>query len=224
MLVSWSGGCDSTLVLFDLCTAQKEREDSGSGLIIQDFEKVRAISVFHDQSDKDKKILEARARRRIYNEFKKRGLHFESLTVHIRNIQGETRGGGLESAVWILSAIPYLLKKETFHVGYIREDDVWHDRDAYIKGYNGIQELIGNEGGVKFPLEWDTKLDVVKRLQDAKLFDLTWWCEKPKDKKPCGTCKPCYRMEAALFLQKLKNERAEKSTLKGLKKLKSRSR
>jgi 7-cyano-7-deazaguanine synthase in queuosine biosynthesis len=227
MLVLWSGGCDSTLLLYDLCRQQQAIEWShqyAKGPELKDSEKVRAISVFHDQIDDDKAKLEARARTKIFEEFKKRGLSFECLSVNVQNLQGETRGGCLESAIWVLSAVPYLKQDEDFYLGYVAEDDIWHNRDSYIRAFNGIQELMGNTGSVKFPLEWEYKLDIIKRLEKEKLLDLTWWCEHPKDKKPCGTCKSCYRMETTLFLKKLKEERAEKSIIKGLKKLKSRNR
>lgn len=46
----------------------------------------------------------------------------------------------------------------------------------------------------RFPIFDMSKLEILKRADELgfrSLMNLTWFCQTPKDGRPCGTCLPC---------------------------------
>lgn len=185
-LVLWSGGCDSTLVLYDLA-----REASAE-------KPVRALSIEHDGVGAEKE--QRRARARVLSRMKRDGLPVKHTTVKI-TLNGPfftIPSGTSQPLIWLPSAILFLDEKEDLYTGYIREDDIWHYRSQLYNLFGVMQAFRGHSGDLILPLEWEPKRSVIARLKNTKLADLVWWCEEPKAGKPCGRCHECERHDSAL--------------------------
>lgn len=184
MLVLWSGGCDSTLALFEAIRHGN----------------VRAISIVHENVPA--KSPSAKARDRIAKELTRRGMRFERSTVTISHDSATAlygcSGGIDQPQLWLPIAHPFLNDDEDLVTGWIRGDDVWHYRQIVFTLFDQLQFLAHKTGKLLCPLEWDRKEEVIKRLKDADLYDLCWFCEGTEDEKPCSNCVPCRTHSSAL--------------------------
>jgi len=190
-LVLWSGGCDSTLLLYTLAMWSSEP--------------VRALTIEHPQVEA--KAEQAIARNRIAAEFNRRGLAIDHTTVRVAHegTLGSYKGDGLgQPQIWISIGTMYLQPNDSLNVGYVAGDDVWGRFDALQSTFDGIQKVAGKSGSLSTPLRYFTKEIVIRRLMMLDLYRLCWWCEMPKLGKPCGKCHPCTRHAETLLLMRRK--------------------
>lgn len=191
-LVCWSGGCDSTLVLYDL--AQKASPENP----------VRTISIDVCQISMGKE--QARARKKILAWMKKKGLHIEHNEVKLSVEQGSglLHHGNPQAVIWLL-AIQALKKEEDLYAGYVLKDDWWVDYSSWRSIFSTFQTLAHRTGSLVTPLCRTYKRDVLKRLDTLGLLSLVWWCAAtnlPKNKlrkAPCGNCSSCIDHETAIW-------------------------
>jgi len=191
-LVLWSGGCDSSLVLYDLARKEGTRAKP-----------IRALTVHHSSVNARKE--QARARKRILAEFKKQGLHVIASEVEINCLGPEwpARGGAMQPAIWVSMATQIIMDDEKLYTGHCEGDSMWV---AYGQAYAAFKALCSLMDKEKadwiFPLLSTSKEDIFRRLKQAGLYDLCWWCEVPTKGKVCGTCVPCKTHETALWKAK----------------------
>lgn len=189
-LVCWSGGCDSTLALFDLCKDATERKP------------VRVVSVRHDQVGAATE--QAKARRKILAELRKRGYHIQAAEVSMKT-RGQFRasGGGpgpVQPILWLAAVLPFLgvVKREDLVLGYIKEDCIWHYKSHLQHAFDYICEMLGrSHSKLVLPFEWIPKTEIIARLRKAGLYKLTFSCERPQKGKPCGVCPCCQERRTA---------------------------
>lgn len=181
-LVCWSGGCDSTLVLYELGTAARA------------WEPVRAVSFTHPQvpaADEQR-----RARAAILKEMRSRGLaiqHAEVTLQHKGDFDAPGGNGSIQPVLWLSLALPYLRKEDDLYLGYVSEDNVWHYREWLYGAFANFKVFDHHEGSLRLPLEWVKKDEVHEKLRKLGLLRLCWTCEDPKKGKTCGKCGPCSR-------------------------------
>lgn len=192
ILVAFSGGCDSTLLLYHAARRYGTPESP-----------VRALSFIADQVHKRKSERETAARIKILKEFKKRGLHVKQELVELSIKHGcGMLHHGLPQAVMWLYGTQVLKEDETFAMGYIKGDDwIAHQAD-FRQVFSSLQKIAGRRGSLWTPLEWTEKRGVIHQLEELDLLKLTWWCENPPAKKsagPCGDCTTCQTHETAAW-------------------------
>lgn len=208
-LCLWSGGCDSTLMLYDALTTQKTwvvAPDKKKPKEIELRTEVRQISIVEPTIPCNRP--QARARARILAEFKRRGIPFQP-TIEVATSRAyetprrHTEGGSIQSQLWLGTATPYLQDNEDLLIGWHdgELDNLEHVTAAFtaLQGVNG-----GKTGALQFPLRRVTYATVLARLKDLDLLDLCWWCEggkhpTPATAEPCGTCNKCIAHETALW-------------------------
>ena len=180
-LLLWSGGCDSTLLLLRY---------------LKEGKKIRTLAVNHDQVSSAP--YEKKARREIKKKLRERGFKFRHQEISIRGRERGVQGGngGLsQPGIWLFAAIGNLNDKETLLTAYIREDDIWHYRQWYVDAFQNLLVIAGKTSELQFPMEWDTKPEIIAELKKEKLLSLTWYCEAPtKSGRRCGRCGSCKRM------------------------------
>lgn len=185
-LVCWSGGCDSTLALYDVAKAEGNT--------------ARAISVVHKNIARNDEAKAARTK--LLRRFKRLGLTVHHTIVEINHdgdFDVETPVGLYQPTIWLSAAMPFLGGKEDLCFGYIKGDDFWHHRGAFVEAFCGCQRIRYGDGVVRFPLEWDTKADVIRRLRALGLYSACWWCESSTTGRPCQACHPCETHATALW-------------------------
>ena len=202
-LVVWSGGCDSTLVLYDLLKEQSEHPEND---LLRP--PVRAISINHCQVGAE--TQQKKARQRILERLRKKGFTILHTEVDIKNDGGFAVtgcGGLIQPAFWLPTAIPYLKEDEDLYLGYIAGDDIWHYRSDIFYVFEYMSRMTHRKGKLQFPLEWTKKYEVINRLKKARLLSLIYSCENPKSKdtmRTCGRCNSCLRHTLALAEAKLR--------------------
>ena len=182
MLVLWSGGCDSTLVLNNLLVQEQ---------VLSTYQQqiIRTISINHPQITTSK--TQKKTRDKLVKEFKNRGLEFDRNEVVIKHDYGAKKNHGIiQPFVWLFAAFQYLLEKEDLYTGYIRSDCIWRHKEKILSIFNDSQKIMWKSGSLMSPLEWMEKNEVLSRLGKANLLDLVWYCED-SNKKHCGKCTPC---------------------------------
>jgi len=193
-VVIWSGGCDSTKILYDLA-----RNSSANKPVL-------AISVEHSRTDDLKRKKEEEARKKILKWMKEEGYHIEHETIKVTP-DLMTPTGFNEPSCWVCSVVPYLPSFCNVHFGYIFEDSFWHLKGEFTDTFHSITSLRINKYDIKlfFDLEWTHKKEIIKELKEIGLFKLIWTCERPKKNgNMCGKCIPCKSLKTNL--QELKKE------------------
>jgi 7-cyano-7-deazaguanine synthase in queuosine biosynthesis len=185
-LVCWSGGRDSTLVLYNLL---KSREHE-----------IRTISIIHEQIY-DSKQMESR--QKIKEKLVKEFGDFESINVNI-SINGSKDGvcideGGLfQPVLWISTASGFLKNNENLYLGYIAGDDVWTSIYQIKTLFSNAQEIMNKSGKIIFPLYTNNKSDVIMDLSSTGLLEDTWFCQE-NGPTPCGKCHSCQTNDMHMY-------------------------
>lgn len=196
-LVLWSGGFDSTLVLYDLCVEAKRKA-------VHTWP--RALSINHQNVCGNRQAQVAR--NQIHRKLASRGLEFERTEVNLSHWDESkfypAGGVGLQQPViWLPLAILYLQEKEDLYAGWTRGDDVMHYLAELRWSFQYLRDMTHKDGKLHLPLEWTPKFQVLQRLRKAKLVSLPWTCEQPKAGLPCGGCKPCRDLKTARYRLRL---------------------
>jgi len=192
-LVVWSGGADSTLVLYDLLKDQRALDSDTK-------QEIRTISISQEQVIGGKESRKARDR--IEKWLNKKDLYFERTEITIQ--QESKRGclfspaGLIQPVMWLAIACQYTLADEDLYFGYIREDDLWHYKGEFVYAHDNLKAIQRKTGVIRCPLEWENKYSVLCRLNKIGLLDLIWYCEDPQKGKPCSKCDPCNKHNGAL--------------------------
>lgn len=192
--VMWSGGTDSTLLLYELLKAYGPH-------------KVTAISYKYPwlasgkvKSEKDHRLAFA-AKMNI------QGLGgFQSTEVNItqETISGgflaSSAGAGLPQALaWLLSVPIYAEQDAYVYDGGIRNDDLTLRMEAYHSIIRGIAGVMQKGITFRTPYIYLTKAQILEKLIAYDLYDCTWYCEIPNEENtPCDHCVPCRTHIAAL--------------------------
>lgn len=197
-LILWSGGCDSTLLLF---------EESARALAAGEA-MPRAISITYNQIPAAEQ--HRTARRRILQELARRGLKIDHTEFELQRhgeLQVDTSHGGLAQPIlWLGIAQAFLAVEEDLMLGYIRSDDIWHYKTPLLQAFEATQAVLKKTGKLQLPLEWLAKDAILKDLSTYGLLKLTWYCETVRGTamKPCGWCPSCKTMAAGRYLAKRK--------------------
>jgi 7-cyano-7-deazaguanine synthase in queuosine biosynthesis len=208
-LVLWSGGCDSTLALYEALSSQKIWAVKQRNVKeIEQRPDVCALSIVHHAIDCQGE--QRRAREALKKEFKRRGLVCNYYDLEVRGTftpSTGSGGGSPQGRLWLSVATPYLWGDD--------QDLVlgWHkgelDRIAEFRAlFDALQRLGGKTGRLEFPLAHYDRRWILYALKEYGLLDLCWYCEyrgegshnKPPRKllkAPCGTCEKCMDFEAA---------------------------
>lgn len=194
ILVCWSGGCDSTLLLYHAARIYGTKGWP-----------VRALSI--KSSQVAARTRESQARTRILKYFKKKGLHVSHSEMSITVDKGEGLAHyGLPQATMWLIGMQFLQVKETYGLGYIKGDDWVIYKHEFEQTFKLLQQVSERTGTIWTPMTSMEKRGVIHQLDDFGLLKLVWWCEVPdghKSSKPCGKCNSCATHETGVW--KLKN-------------------
>ncbi len=205
-LVLWSGGCDSTLILADLAEDSSKKRP------------VRAISVECDQVGGARE--QARARKRILKELRKRGHYITHGVIRVETKEGFglNHYGQPQVTLW-MCAIQALEQKEDLHAGFLKGEDFGNVWTHYQSAFDNLQNASGRTGKLILPLLYTRKTEVIRRLQKLKLYGLCWYCD-PGSKgriksKPCGMCESCKTHRTALWQLKTFTPKLAEATTSG---------
>lgn len=196
LLILWSGGLDSTLMLLEAAKLLK----AGS------LESVRAVSVEHfgfwESAPAGFK------RRQLQRHFKNQLKAVKFSQIKIRHVKGQSIvGGGLQQpAIQLMAATNAAEEGDVICMGVLRYADFWHYNEHFADMARGMIGMAQKDVQWMFPLEWAIKAEVIRELRKYRgAISRCWWCESPKlKKKPkphareCGKCPTCFKHRQAM--------------------------
>lgn len=189
MLLMWTGGADSTFLLWALLA---------SGY------KVRTLCVRHGQLGHDEQ--QAVARCAVAWRLGELGLpawDHTDVRLDYAGADMSVLGGGLpQPAMWLGLGVPHLRRNEHLVLGWHRGDDVWQSRASIESAHAALSQLMqmdDRKGRLLAPLEGIYKQQIVAALDELDLGDIIWTCENPipGHTAPCGRCLPCASLAMA---------------------------
>lgn len=190
-IVMWSGGTDSTLLLYELLQTYGP-------------EKVIAISYNYPWLLKSKFEMENRyrelfkAKLRIVDP-RLADFNHSVMTISVDNnmIRGHhdhNRVGYIQAASWLLSIPQFATKNSYIYLGSIINDELETVKSESLNQlFEGICGVIGKDLYLRRPYLLFKKFMIIQKLIEYKLYDSTWFCEMPDNtnNKICGECNPC---------------------------------
>lgn len=189
VIVVWSGGCDSTLMLKEV----SERYGTVTSPVV-------AISINHYLLHSDKLEREKEFRQKALIEFKNRGLHIIHHEIDITsNMDVSDTNYPVQSFIWLTLLIPYLKNNCNLYFGFIRSDDILLYLEKFKNMIKSMEDFTNKTINLCIPYQYTYKKDILKELMDSDLYNMTWYCEAPKNKKICKTCAPCKTHELAMI-------------------------
>jgi 7-cyano-7-deazaguanine synthase in queuosine biosynthesis len=212
MLVCWSGGCDSTMMLLHLI-----QQMTDGCTCAHKWHEIRAITFKHPQLWAEAE--QAHARQQITEQIKQRfpGVHLQqnviSMSYSEACIDGDIPNGLTQPQFWLI-AQSYLHQDEDLYIGYIRGDDALSRLHQIETAFYALQQIGGKTGKLLFPLNtsgWG-KVEIINMLREWGVYDLCWYCSHPKNGKPCGYCTSCLTHGAARWrIEQFDHKSIEKS-------------
>lgn len=203
-IVIWSGGADSTLLLYETGLKCKERNMP-----------VDAIHINVPYLDKNKCDKEKECREYMLERMKAEGIEVKYSEIKIDSDTWQNDhydGRGKENINWFLpqqmmwTILALQLSPDGSDVffGYIRHDDFFSIVNE-IKNLWYYANLAQNKN-IKFhtPYESLFKHNILSQCMEYGIFDHTWTCENPIKHddgriETCKTCHPCESRRDALF-------------------------
>lgn len=194
--VMWSGGTDSTLLLYEL-------------IMTYGVENIFAISYDYQWLTENKKSSE-KSHRHLFKSkldcmesmFGKKVNHTE-IKITNSTISGNhayVNSSGLpQSIAWLLSIPIYIPDGSYIYLGSIKDDDLTLHLENYHKIFENVSALLFKNLILREPYLYFHKYQILDKLLQYDLYDTTWTCELPCEvNKPCGKCIPCKDHKNAL--------------------------
>ena len=191
--VIWSGGCDSTLILFEAIMNNTSET------------KIQALSFVHSKMDANKMMAERKARDAFKQKIGQLGwsdrVVFDEITTTTTAEIGHYPCGCPQIALWLCPALLHVPDDTELVFGYIRKDDYWHYILQVCEIVEHASKIMGKKIKLSFPKEWSSKEDIIRDLIHHSIYECTWSCEDPIMRDgvfvPCGKCTPCIAHDAA---------------------------
>lgn len=198
----WSGGCDSTLLLWKLLNINKEIT-------------INTYAFVCSQVGDEKMHREKQTRAKFLNLMEQKG--FGNRIIH-KDIELQKDNIAIHSfncgqpALWISSILPILPEDSILFAGYHKGDDflTYKVMKDWLNAFIGLRNLYGKHVEFLTPFSYLTKYDIIKDLKsEPGLYEATWWCETPRfnSASPCGYCDPCKLHDMTIAYIKTQTEK-----------------
>ncbi len=196
----WSGGCDSTLVLFELLKELKT---------LNDERVVKTYSFSHAQISSVKMLWEKQKRDTFLLWLDQNGCANKVQHTHISLPEYQmNHAGSIQSALWVTNIIP-LTWEESFIFGGYHDGDCFWNYDLmseWLKIASGMVTMLNKKIDFCMPLRFWKKKEIIYSLKKYGIYECTWWCENPGNNGRCGYCDPCQLHEMSLDFYNKQNK------------------
>lgn len=197
-IVLWSGGQDSTLMMYALCQAMVNKNPNHTRDIV-----IKYFYFHSSQIGKNKMRREKLARERITAilEYNFKGVKLSPTKIDMDSLPyidiGNTHQKKAQTAMWAVTSF-FIPDKSKLNIGIIKSGEKTFDGETVTfveiqkSIYEALARLCGKaETTVQYPLIKYSRKEVTKLLTDIDLLKLTTWCESTGKKDNCGECTPC---------------------------------
>ncbi len=146
----WSGGMDSTCLLFDL---------------LEKHDKIRIISFVSDMLSSGEEDTEAR--KKILKILEK--YHIGKYTYMEYPIQFMSYYQGSH---WFTNLSLLIRNDSEIHMGYIRTDDFWHRKQFLEEAFYSIQKMDNINSEIIYDYEWKTKEEIIEKAKSIGIYNI----------------------------------------------------
>lgn len=210
MLIPWSGGLDSTLVLYYALDYWYNRDkiwkiNNGFNEFIasESWQAPRTISIESNQINERQQILQKKSRDKLISFFNKKGWHFthDEFKIDTNGMSNGINGQFCQPIMWITQCSLFV-KEEPLLMGWIRGDDASHYLDKFYETWKLLTKLNGKNSDLVLPLFEFRKYDIIKECKLKGILNKCWYCENPTIKnKSCNKCECCLTMMSANMIR-----------------------
>lgn len=185
--IMWSGGCDSTLLLYELLDAY-----GGDNVVAVSYKYPWLYDMKYDNERAYRDLFKAKMKVKggKYWPF----THIE-MNVDVKNINGwvRTEPSGLAQACsWLLSMPTFIPSRSYVYEGCIKNDQLTMFVEDYRRLFTSVCNIMDKELVLRQPYMYLTKDQVLAKLLHYDIYDCTWHCEIPNAiGKRCEMCEPC---------------------------------
>lgn len=191
ILVSFSGGLDSTYLIYD----NLKKGDKVSGLYTTILNNENKVTVEKFQVDKIVEVFNKEFPDQFTLEQGIDIMVYGGCDLHLKQIM-----------IWVMSALYQGASYDEVHLGAVMNDDLISYIDDVKKTWKSFSFLSDDLPKLRFPLVKTPKYEIVRHLP-VQYKELVVYCENPRIIKPvkgrnkqlvfenCGWCDPCKRYE-----------------------------
>lgn len=194
--VFWSGGCDSTLLLYELI------ETYGFSNVVAVSYKYPWLGSKYNNEKIHREAFKAGMRLK-YGDIQIRHLEIDVSSEMVSGTNIPWIPSGLpQSVAWLLSVPLYVPPKSYIYDGGIKSDDLTLNIDSYNRTIESVSDLLSKDLVVRHPYIMMDKWEIIEKLFKYNMYQYTWFCEMSGDEKPCNNCHPCRTHITALMYLK----------------------
>lgn len=187
-LVIYSGGIDSTVMLYDLLRKYSTHENPVGILTFEPF--------FVGDT---KNVMETKARKRFISYLEREKYNFVHNTVRLEAWTNARGNHYTQLYSWLTNAMPIASHDATIHIGVLLDDS----QTEYIYKIKEIHEMsnkvLGKDTKLSFSIMGRTKAESLEYAIRKDLLKYTWSCQMPDGNKPCKTCGSCSAITEGLI-------------------------
>lgn len=175
IIIPWSGGMDSTCLLYE------SARDNPT-------EMVNAVTLINLSNSDGQSKMERKSR-----EVLKKRINFKNISYHEIKIESKINNEGWQMPIWLATMLLSVRNNDIVKFAYLDSDgyDFFIGKENLVNAFNAFLKLRGIEAKIEFPYQNRTKGSIILTLKNIKLFKHCWYCGVPKNNKPCGKCMKC---------------------------------
>lgn len=209
--IMWSGGADSTLLLYELLDAY------GSDRVVAvsyTYPWLTCAKKSSEKGHRDAFKAKMKLKGDKYSNFKHItfdvNAEYEDPSQKFKSAPSVQQGGLPQAIAWLLTIPLYVPDNSYIYTGAIRTDDLTYWRKEYSDIVTNISEILCRDFVYREPYIQLEKHDVLEKLFLYGIYDTAWCCEMPTQiYKPCLQCAPCKTHLLALHFLMLRSSSEE---------------
>ena len=189
IIIPWSGGVDSTNILFKVLEYLENNEEI--------FNNIEGVYLLSAKSELDQGVIESKAKNKIIKFINKKHKKIKDKLFYEEfdhSFSGrDFRVGDLPQPYWwITKVFSHYGSNFTLLLGYHRGDDFWMIFDKFSKLVDVSMDYFENQNNryIYYPLAYNYKDDIYNELPN-KVKKMISFCELPIGNKPCKKCGSC---------------------------------
>ncbi len=178
-VVLFSGGMDSTYMLYDLATTNPR-------------DMIHAVTVIGHSFGQYQQKAEKKAREAVKKEFKRRKI--TNIQYHNIEVKSDFVNESFQMRFWLSYVVPNLKDGDKLNMAYLSSDGVnfFGTKPNLENAFEAMMKLRDIKCELNFIYQYWTKGDIIDKLKKTKLLKITSYCGQPKkDLSPCGKCMKC---------------------------------
>lgn len=191
--VFWSGGYDSTLLLYELI------EIYGFNNVVAVSYKYPWLGPKYNNERISREAFKA-AMKLKYGDVQIRHIEIDVSVNTVSGCDVYAHGLGLpQSVAWLLSIPLYVPPKSYIYDGGIDKDDLTLKLNSYDRTLESVSDLLMRDFVIRHPYVYMQKFEILEKLFKYGIYQYPWCCELSSNNQPCCRCKPCQTHISALM-------------------------